>query len=125
MIVGTGVDIVETSRVRSLLEKNRDRFLNRWYDAQEIDYCESKTFPHLHLAARLAAKEAVFKALRLPKGGPLYWKNIIVKNDEDGIPAIYLTGEPFFAAERQGITHLHLSISHCIAYAIATVTAER
>ena len=124
MITGTGTDIIETERVRNLIDTYGDRFLRRWFDVREIEYCSRKAKPYLHFAARLAAKEATVKALGLPSG-PLRWKYIIVENLEDGRPRIQLNGEPLEEVERLGTTRLHVSISHCDAYAIAMVTAER
>lgn len=122
MIVGTGVDIVETERVRLLVERGGERFLQRCFDESEASYCQAKAKPYLHLAARLAAKEAAFKALKL--SGPLRWRDIVVGSGEDGIPRLILGDEPRAAQERLGVVRLHLSLSHCGAYAVAMVTAE-
>ncbi|HOX33259.1 MAG TPA: holo-ACP synthase [Spirochaetales bacterium] len=124
MIIGTGIDIVETERVRALIDRDGERFLGRWFGAEEIAYCGGKAKPYLHFASRLAAKEAAFKALRLSKGAPICWKHIVVVQDEAGAPRLALSGEPRAAAERLGATGLHVSLSHCGAYAIAAVTAE-
>jgi len=124
MIIGTGTDIIETGRVLALVERYGERFLRRWFDDAEIAYCRRKAKPHLHYAARLAAKEAASKALRLSGDSPLCWKHIAVVNGEDGSPRLILSGEPRAAAERLGSPALHLSLSHCDAYAVATVTAE-
>jgi holo-[acyl-carrier protein] synthase len=125
MIVATGVDIVEVERVRRLIDRNGDRFLLRWFDAREIAYCQGKACPHLHFAARLAAKEAAFKALRLSGTAPLCWKDIVVERDENNVPRLALSGEPRAAAELLSLTNISLSIAHCGAYAIAMVAAER
>lgn len=124
MIIGTGTDIIETRRVRALIDRYGERFLRRWFDEREIAYCRLKAKPHLHYAARLAAKEAAAKALRLSGGAPLSWKRIAVVNGEDGSPRLALSGLPLSASERLGSPVLHLSLSHCDAYAVATVTAE-
>jgi len=124
MIVGTGTDIIETERVRALFKANSERFLSRWFDAQEIAYCTGKAQPHLHLAARLAAKEATFKALRLSNHAPLCWKDIVIGREEDGAPRLVLHGAPLAAADKLGVTGFHLSLSHSDAYAVATVIAE-
>jgi len=125
MVIGTGVDIVETERIRALIDLNGERFLLRWYDTREIVYCQQKKNPHLHLAACFAAKEAAFKALRLSWAGPLCWKDIVVDHDSGNVPRLSLSREPRAVAERIGVTSLTLSLSHCDAYAIAMVTAER
>jgi holo-[acyl-carrier protein] synthase len=124
MIIGTGVDIVEISRVRSLIDRYGRRFLERWFDASEIDYCNLKARPEEHFAARLAAKEAAFKALRITGNVPLCWKDIVVNSNADGVPELTLRGSTRDTVERLRITCLHLSLSHCGTFAIAMVTAE-
>ncbi len=115
---------MDTERVRSLAERYGERFLSRWFAPREIEYCARKAKPHLHYAARLAAKEAAFKALGM-SDGPLPWKDIVVDRDEAGRPRLVLEGRARAAADAAGAERLHLSISHCDAYATAVVTAER
>jgi holo-[acyl-carrier protein] synthase len=124
MIIGTGIDIVDVPRIKTLLDRDGERFLHRWFSDAEIEYCASKAEPCLHLAARFAAKEATFKALRLPGSLPLCWKDIVVRRGGDGAPFLDLHGEPRQAAERMGVERLHLSLSHCDSFALASVTAE-
>ena len=64
MKIVNGTDIVEISRIRDDIEKMGDRFLNRIYTQNEIEYCESKkSQKYQSYAARFAAKEAIYKAL--------------------------------------------------------------
>lgn len=56
----TGVDIIEISRVRRVLERYSDRFQRRVFTSEEIAYCRGRA---PNLAARFAAKEATMKAL--------------------------------------------------------------
>jgi holo-[acyl-carrier protein] synthase len=85
----------------------------------------SKAKPHVHFAARFAAKEAVFKALRLPTKTPLCWKDIVIERDDDGAPRLVLHGNTLATADTLGVTSLHLSLSHGDNYAVAMVIAER
>ena len=55
MIVAIGVDVVEIQRIRSLLERSGDRFINRIFTEQEGEYCRSLSNPAESLAARFAA----------------------------------------------------------------------
>ena len=61
-LIGLGCDIIETERIRSVLEKHGDRFLKRVFTEEEQAYCNSIKYSHKHYAARWAAKEAVAKA---------------------------------------------------------------
>ncbi|MBZ0295093.1 MAG: holo-ACP synthase, partial [Anaerolineae bacterium] len=55
-----GIDLIENERVAQGIERLGERFLNRFFTPGERADCDDK--PH-RLAARLAAKEAVAKAL--------------------------------------------------------------
>jgi len=124
MIVGTGLDIVETVRLRALIERAGMRFVERWFSPGEIAYCCGKADPCIHLAARMAAKEAAVKALGLHWDGPIGWRQISVIVGESGVPALSLEGLALRAARALGASRLHLSISHCEGYAAASVIAE-
>ena len=63
-ILGHGIDIVETSRVKRLVDEHGQRFLDRVFTPGEQEYCHKnpkRIFEHL--AGRFAAKEAVLKVL--------------------------------------------------------------
>ena len=124
MVIGTGIDIIENGRVRGLVSRHGDRFLRRWFSPREIAYCEGKSKPWIHFAARIAAKEAALKALGLGWKGPLRWRDISVANPDSGPPALELSGLPRLAAEGKGVTSISLSISHCEDYAVASVVME-
>lgn len=63
MVLGIGIDIIEIDRIKETIEKYGERFLNKVYTKDELDYCLKKNNKFQHLAARFAAKEAVFKAM--------------------------------------------------------------
>ena len=59
-----GTDIIEINRVKDSIKQVGDRFLQKVYTKNEIEYCESKKVQkYQHYAARFAAKEATFKAI--------------------------------------------------------------
>jgi holo-[acyl-carrier protein] synthase len=64
VLLGLGVDVIEVSRVRGVLERQGERFLERVFTEEEREYCFRMAHPHKHLAARFAAKEAVSSASR-------------------------------------------------------------
>jgi holo-[acyl-carrier protein] synthase len=123
--VGVGTDIVAVERLASLVREGGERFLARWFTDDEVAYCRSKAQPALHLAARLAAKEAVAKALRSPWEGPLPWHDIEVTLDAAGAPGIRLSGEAEQVADRLGVGTIQVSLSHCQEYATATAVYLR
>ncbi len=125
MIVGTGIDIMSIARVNSLMERMGERFLTRWFTPDELSYCMGKARPSVHLAGRLAAKEALVKALRPAWDGSILLRDISVVTEKTGAPAILLSGRAAQIAERIGITCFHVSLSHEGGYAVASVIAER
>ena len=113
----TGVDIVEIDRVRQVLERYGQRFLNRVFTPGEIAYCRGRA---PNLAARFAAKEATMKALGTGIRG-VGWKDIEVVRHESGAPAIKLHQRGETRAQRRGVQEISLSLSHSREYAVAFV----
>lgn len=120
MIKGMGIDIVETARISRVLARRRERFLNRVFSSGEQASCGRSVH---RLAARFAAKEALFKALGT---GLRYfrWQEVQVDNDRLGAP--YFCFSPRLSAylKEKGITRTHLSISHSRNYAVVQVILE-
>jgi holo-[acyl-carrier protein] synthase len=114
MIIGTGVDIIEISRIRSSVEKWGDRFLNKVLTPEEIRYARSHVVPYPHYAGRFAAKEAIYKAIGEKS---LSWQDMTISNDASGKPVCRLNGRKFNGK-------IHLSISHTRYYAVASAVIE-
>ncbi len=86
-VLGIGVDIVEIDRFAKF-EYDKEPFLQRVFDQNELDYCFSQTKPERHLAARFAAKEAAVKALSTVTEEEINYKKIIVENNKKGMPSL-------------------------------------
>ena len=112
-----GVDIIEISRIRGVLERWGQRFLKRIYTNEEISYCRGRP---PNLAARFAAKEATMKALGTGVRG-VGWKDIEVVRNEAGAPSIQLHGRALARSNKLGVSELSLSLSHSREYAVAFV----
>lgn len=125
-VLGIGVDVVETVRIESSLERFGDRFLHRVFTEGEIAYCTSMKFPARHFAARFAAKEAVSKAFGTGIGATMGWKEIEVKRKESGEPFIQLHGPALAHAEQLKVAQVLVSLSHSDNYSVANavVTAQ-
>ena len=121
MTLASGVDIIEISRVKGVLERYGQRFLDRVYTAGEIAYCRGRA---PNLAARFAAKEATMKALGTGVRG-VGWKDIEVVRHESGAPGVLLQGRAKRRAQRLGVRDISLSISHSREYAVAFVVVQR
>ncbi len=123
-IVGTGIDIVECLRIARMIERHGELFITRVYTDDEILYCSARKAATQHYAGRWAAKEAVLKALGTGWRRGIAWRDIEVRNDRNGAPTVHLRAGARDVMERIGIERMHLSISHCRAYAVAHVVAE-
>jgi holo-[acyl-carrier protein] synthase len=124
MILGTGIDIISVARVGAMVDSGGGAFLERWFSPEEIAYCSAKAKPRLHFAARLAAKEATAKALRLEWEAAPAWRDISVRSQGSGAPFLVLAGAALEAARVLGVEALHISLSHADEYATASVILE-
>jgi len=117
-----GIDIIETARIRNVLEKHPRRFLDRVYTEWEQMYCRGNI---LHLSGRWAAKEAVSKVLGLGVRG-VGWREIEIRRTRAGQPTVTLHGRA--EARRQAIglrEPLSVSISHIRDLAVAVAVGLR
>jgi holo-[acyl-carrier protein] synthase len=118
-VLGIGVDIVETARIASSLERFGDRFLRRVFTQAERDYCASMPHSARHYAARFAAKEAVSKAFGTGIGAQIGWRDIEILRKKTGAPCINLTGPAATFAESQKVIETLITLSHSDHYAVA------
>jgi holo-[acyl-carrier protein] synthase len=125
MIIGVGIDLVEIGRVSRLVESKGDRALRRLFTDREIAYCSQRGFPASSLAARVAAKEAAFKALA---GNGLArmigWREMEVSNGPDGRPLLVLHGRAATRAAELRVEEVWLTLTHTSTTAGAFVILE-
>jgi holo-[acyl-carrier protein] synthase len=126
MIIGLGVDIVEIDRMRRMLDNGRERLVARLFTAEEARYAFARAEPAFHLAARVAAKEATFKALA---GNDLArtvgWKEIEVCSRHDGAPYLILHGRAQQRAAELGVERTLISLTHSKSAAVGVVVLEK
>ena len=124
MVLGTGIDIVETERIAKALGRFGQRFLDRVYHAGEVEYARTMKKPNLHLAARFAAKEAVSKAFGTGIGRQLGWKDMEICRRESGEPYVVMHGKAVELMKARGVTAVYVSLSHADHYAAASAVIE-
>ncbi len=116
MVFGIGVDIIEIDRVKDSVEKYGDHFLSKIYTESELEYCLNKVSKYQHLAARFAAKEAVYKALSTGWNKEIGWHDIEIYNEPNGMPVAKLKGElETFLSNGK---NLKISMSHSKDYVV-------
>src|SRR5436309_15571364 len=126
VIVGIGVDAVDIERVERMFQSKPGRMLDRLFSAGEIAYLSGKPAPAQHLAVRLAAKEAAYKALsgnELARG--IGWRDVEVLSRADGAPELRLHGRAADRFAELSATSVHVSLTHSSTTAIAVVIVER
>jgi holo-[acyl-carrier-protein] synthase len=69
-LIGLGIDLVDVARVEGILARHGDRAVRRFLTTEERDYVLSRHRPAMHIAARIAAKEAAYQALQALPGRP-------------------------------------------------------
>jgi len=112
-VLGMGIDLVDVPRVASMLERFGERALRRILTPDEITYVTSMARPEIHVAARVAAKEAVYKALQVVRGAEgVTWQHIEVVRLPGGRPTITLHDLAAELASHHGPWTIHLSLSH-------------
>lgn len=118
--LGVGVDLVEVARVSTIIADKGSRVFERLLTPAERAYCESRPDPATHVAVRLAAKEAVYKALQGSDAARgIGWREIEVTRAPDGRPDVILSGAAATRAEALGVKRVLLSLSHTHMAAIA------
>ena len=124
MIVGVGLDVVETARIADALGQHGRRFQERVFTARELlDYGDRKD-QAVTLASRFAAKEACMKALGTGWTRGISFQQIEVLGTGRGGARLQLLGSAATRAEDLGVTRVHVTLTHEPGVAAAVVILE-
>jgi len=125
LIVGIGIDLIELERIRRVLDRHGDRFLDRVLTPAERAYCHRHLDPAPPIGARFAAKEAVLKALGTGLARGMRWQDVEIVRDEQGAPRAELSGEASRLARKRGVDRVLVSLTHDRGNAAAVAVLER
>jgi holo-[acyl-carrier protein] synthase len=123
-----GTDVLDLNRLRQNYQRFGNRFFQKMLTGQEWAYCASGHGKNLipRAGARIAAKEAISKALGVgmnglgyPKG--IHWHEVEVLSQYGIAPVMALNGKAQEIADSLGIIEWRVSFSHDGDYAMATV----
>ena len=92
MIIGTGNDLIDISRIEKTLERHGERFIERIFTPVEVRKSERRSQRAASYAKRFAAKEACAKALGTGLSHGVFWRDMGVVNLPSGKPTMALTG---------------------------------
>jgi len=122
VIVGVGTDLVGVVRFEQALARTPGLLPRVFTDAEQLTPSGAPRRPR-SLAGRFAAKEAAAKALGVPRGWG--WHDTEVVVGRGGRPLLRVTGSLARAADAQGVTAWHVSLTHDADLAAAIVVAEQ
>ena len=122
-IIAHGIDLVDCPRIEQMIQRHGERFINRVFTAAEQAYAGKSKNEVEKLAGRFAAKEAILKLIGTGWRGKIAWTDIEVINNAAGQPEVTLDGEVGKIAEKLGIKHISISITHTANFAIASAVA--
>lgn len=125
ILIGLGCDVIEVERVRGVLQRQGEKFLERVFTEEERVYCSRMAHPHKHYAARFAAKEAVSKCFSTGIGAELGWRSVSVYHGERHQPLVRLDAQGEALLRTVGATHVHLTLSHTDTVAMAVAVLVR
>ena len=121
-IFGIGTDIVNISRIKKSLNKNK-KFKNKIFSLNEIKYCEKQSDKIASYSKRFAAKEAFVKALGTGVTKGISFNEISITNNKNGAPFIELLGKTKTIVKKilKKKNNIYLSLSDEKKYALAIV----
>lgn len=122
MIIGIGTDIIEISRIKQAIERNKN-FKQKLFTSQEQNYFKQINDRVESVAGSFAAKEAISKALGTGFRN-FGMEDIEILRDSLGKPNAILLGEAKILGEQLGIETIRVTISHCKQYAVAFAIIE-
>jgi holo-[acyl-carrier protein] synthase len=118
-ITGIGVDLVNIPRMREVIGRWQERFLQRVFTEAEIAYCRGRRDPVPHFAARFAAKEAGLKALGTGLRLGVSWRELEVRRERGQAPELVLSGRSKEIGRSRGGSRVLLALTHEGEYALA------
>ena len=116
-----GVDLVDLDRIRSVLDRHPERFLQRVLTDLEQRYCGRRIE---RIAGRWAAKEAISKVLGLGVRG-VGWREIEILPNRAGAPQVRLHQRAARRAAFLELEDVTVSISHERRMAVAVAVAHQ
>jgi len=125
MIVGHGIDIMSTERIRKAIIRYGEYFLSKVYTGEERKQAEERKKSKYQIyTAYWAAKEAVMKALGTGNRKGVRFRDIEIKHESSGKPYVSLHGKSEEYARKLRVYNIVLSMSHLHDNAIASVIFE-
>lgn len=129
MIIGIGADIVGVERIRGVVDRYGERFIQKCFTKEEQTEANTRKDPIRFYAKRFAAKEAILKTLGTGMRAGLSWQDMSITNDDLGAPIVATSGGVALAIEKKNSNKakksiISVSLSDEDAYALAFIVIE-
>lgn len=121
MIIGTGIDIIEISRIQKAVLS--ETFMRRIFTENELALFEIRKFSPATIAGNFAAKEAVMKAFGCGFSSGLY-RDIEILREPSGAPKVHLKDKALEKFNHLNGKAVHLSLSNLKDLALAQAIIE-
>lgn len=116
MILGIGSDIISVDRIKKVIDRKGDSFLEYIFTKKEIEYCKKFNNSYLRFAGRFCAKESIVKAMGKGISKEISWKDMEIINDNFGKPNVAFSNK---VNRSFNFPKIFLSISHTESVAFA------
>ncbi len=124
-ILGLGTHVLDCPRVRKLIDRHAEKFLDEVYTPREAAYCRDRSHSTEFYAAIWAAKEAVFRSLGFKWRRGIDWRDVEIVCESAIEPRTIITGPTRARQEARGIDKVIVSFSYSRFFATATAIAVR
>jgi holo-[acyl-carrier protein] synthase len=112
-VLGIGIDLVDVARIDKMLRRKGQRVIQKLLTEREQAYVATLHAPARAIAARIAGKEAAYKALQsLPDARAVGWQDLEILRHSDGRPMLRLHKLAEQLAQTYGPLEVHLSLTH-------------
>ena len=122
-IQGVGTHIVESMRLRRMIEHHGETFLRHVFSEREIRFCQARRDATEWFASIWAAKKAILQSLGLGSSKNAPWLEIDIESTGQGEHEIHLTGSSRERRLEREVAEFRLAMSHCRSYSTAFVIA--
>ena len=124
MIVGSGIDVIETARLERELDRALWKAKHGIFSSTEIQYCNHSKRPAQQLAGCFAAKEAALKALGVEVVSLADFQDIEVAHDPNGKCSLNLRGRALSVSQSLGVKHASVAVTTGRQFSGAVVMLE-
>ncbi len=111
MIIGSGIDVIETSRLERELTRASWQARHGIFTNDELRYLNSSRNPALSFAGCFAAKEAALKALGIELSSLAHFCEVEILPDPDRTWKLNLRGQSLSTCQKLGVQRSRVAIA--------------